>query len=93
MFVKRSDRPIFVRDHLGHSLSRADLPAPDTVRWVARRKAAVVAAVDGGMLTQEEAFDLYGLSEEELGEWRRALGTHGLSALRVTAMQRYRQVR
>lgn len=93
MFVKRSDRPIFVKDHLGHSLSRADLPPPDTVRWVARRKAAVVAAVEGGMLTQEEACDLYGLSEEELDEWRSALGKHGLNALRVTSMQRYRQAR
>ena len=90
MYLKRSDRPIFVKDHSGQTLSRGDLPDPDTKRWVARRKAAVVAAVDGGMLTLEEACDLYGLSEEELGQWRSALSRHGLNALRVTAMQRYR---
>ena len=90
MYLKRSDRPIFVKDHLGHSIARTDLPPADTKRWVARRKAVVVAAVDGGMMTQEEACDLYELSEEELGQWRDALGKHGLNALRVTSIQRYR---
>lgn len=90
MYLKRSDRPIFVKDHLGQSIARTDLPPPDTKRWVARRKAIVVAAVDGGMLTLEEACELYELSEEELEQWRSALGKHGLNALRVTSMQRYR---
>jgi hypothetical protein len=32
-----------------------DLPPPETRRWVARRKAQVVAAVRAGLLTLEEA--------------------------------------
>ena len=35
----------------GSQLAIADLPAPETKRWVIRRKAVVVAAVRGGLLT------------------------------------------
>ena len=49
----------------------APLPPPNTVRWVARRKAAVVAAVRAGKITYEEACSYYQLSEEFLG-WQRA---------------------
>ncbi|WP_185803242.1 DUF1153 domain-containing protein [Pontivivens nitratireducens] len=91
MYLKRTDRPIFVKDHLGRSIARTDLPPPDVKRWVARRKAVVVAAVDGGMLTHEEAYEMYDLTEEELDQWREALGKHGLNALRVTSIQRYRK--
>jgi len=34
----------------GTPLTLADLPKPNTVRWVIRRKAEVVAAVRGGLL-------------------------------------------
>jgi len=36
-----------------------ELPPTNTLRWVARRKAAVVAAVSSGMLTIEEACRRY----------------------------------
>jgi Protein of unknown function (DUF1153) len=36
----------------GGLLTIADLPAPETKRWVIRRKAVVVAAVRGGLLTR-----------------------------------------
>jgi hypothetical protein len=39
----------------GSPLTIADLPAPGTKRWVIRRKAEVVSAVRGGLLTLEEA--------------------------------------
>ena len=39
----------------GSPLTIADLPAPGTKRWVIRRKAEVVAAVRGGLLSLEEA--------------------------------------
>jgi hypothetical protein len=42
-----------------------DLPPVDTKRWVARRKAAVVAAVRSGAIGLEEACRRYGLSGEE----------------------------
>ena len=43
----------------------AELPPPNTKRWVIRRKAAVVAAVRVGEITVEEACRRYQLSEEE----------------------------
>lgn len=90
MYLKRSDRPIFVRDHEGRTISRADLPPADTKRWVAGRKAIVAAAVRGGMLTEDEACEMYDLSEEELAGWMDSLARHGTNGLRVTTMQRYR---
>jgi Protein of unknown function (DUF1153) len=48
----------------------ADLPSAETRRWSIRRKAAVVAAVRGGLLTLEEACTRYALSTEEFLSWR-----------------------
>lgn len=76
----------------GRKLTRSDLPPANTDRWVARRKAVVVAAVDFGLLDSEEACKLYGLSEEELELWRSTVERHGAAALRVTAIQKYRQL-
>ena len=45
----------------GSPLTIADLPTPGTKRWVARRKAEVVAAVRGGLLSLEEACSRYTL--------------------------------
>ncbi|MFO7856126.1 MAG: DUF1153 domain-containing protein [Paracoccaceae bacterium] len=86
-------RPISVIGPDGMRLTREDLPSPGTRRWVARRKAAVVAAVNGGLLSEAEACRLYGLSEEELDSWRSAVARHGVNALRTTALQRYRSTR
>ena len=66
------------------------LPAPDTQRWVTRRKAQVVAAVRGGVLTFEEACERYRLSEEEFKSWMSLLDTHGVRGLRATRTQEYR---
>ena len=46
----------------GSPLTIADLPAPGTRRWVIRRKAEVVAAVRGGLLSLEEACTRYTLT-------------------------------
>ena len=67
-----------------------DLPPPNTKRWVARRKAAVVAAVRSGRITMDEALRRYQLSEEEFLSWQHAFDTHGLAGLRVTRVQLYR---
>ena len=40
---------------LGEPLTLEDLPPQNTQRWVPRRKAEVVAAVNGGLLTVDEA--------------------------------------
>ena len=68
----------------------AELPPANTRRWVARRKAAVVAAVRGGGLTMEEACGYYQLSEEEFLSWERSFERHGLAGLRATRVQQYR---
>jgi hypothetical protein len=49
----------------GSPLTIADLPAPGTKRWVIRRKAEVVAAVRGGLLSLEEACSRYTLTVDE----------------------------
>jgi transposase-like protein len=79
------------RDGLsGRVASPTDLPAPETRRWVARRKAQVVAAVRAGTITLEDACGRYGLSAEEFGAWEQAIDRHGPGALRVTRLQEFR---
>jgi transposase-like protein len=68
----------------------ADLPPANTRRWVVRRKAAVVAAVQSGKITLEEACRRYELTEEEFRSWQRAYQRHGLAGLRATRVQQYR---
>ena len=49
----------------GEKMTRADLPAPAVRRWVPRRKARVVAAVEGGLISREEACSRYAISDEK----------------------------
>ena len=74
----------------GERMTLSDLPAPDTERWVPRRKARVVAAVEGGLISEADARALYGISAEEFGLWRTALTTGGLKGLRVTRARQSR---
>lgn len=92
MYLKRVDGPRQVTLPDGSILSRADLPSPDTRRWVASRKAVVVKAVVYGLITEAEALERYALSAEEFGLWRQAIDKHGEKALRVTTIQKYRQL-
>jgi transposase-like protein len=71
-------------------MSLADLPPADTKRWVASRKAAVVAAVEQRLISIEDACARYGLTPEEFESWRAALGEFGVGALRATRLQLYR---
>ena len=75
----------------GRIPSLADLPPPETRRWVARRKAQVVAAVRAGVLELEEACRRYSLSAEEYATWAQAIDRHGAAALRVTRLRQFRQ--
>ena len=75
----------------GEIASRAiELPAPDTKRWVTRRKAVIVNAVRAGLISLEEVCRRYELSVEEFLAWQRAIDTHGVPGLRVTRLQIYR---
>jgi len=74
----------------GMELTMETLPPPDTRRWVIRRKAEVVAAIRGGLLTAEEACARYSLSEEEVESWQRLIESHGMAGLRTTRVNLYR---
>lgn len=74
----------------GAPLTLADLPPPDTGRWVIRRKAEVVAAVRGNLMTLDEALERYSLTAEEFLAWQRSIDRHGLAGLRTTRLQQYR---
>lgn len=78
-----------VRPH-GKELTLADLPPAETSRWVARRKAEVVAGVNGGLLTAHEACERYQMDLEELVSWQRAVDRDGLSGLRAKSVQENR---
>jgi hypothetical protein len=75
----------------GSPLTIADLPTPGTKRWVIRRKAEVVAAVRGGLLSLEEACSRYMLTVDEFLSWQHSIDRHGLAGLRSTRTQQYRQ--
>lgn len=74
----------------GLPLTIKDLPPTSTKRWVIRRKAEVVAAVRGGLLTLEEACERYTLTVEEFLGWQKAIDQYGLPGLRATRVQQYR---
>lgn len=79
----------YVIGPLGTALTLADLPAFNT-HWVPRKKAEVVCAVRGGLLTADEACDRYSLSLDELASWSAAIDAVGLRGLRVTKCQDFR---
>jgi hypothetical protein len=75
----------------GNVLTLADLPPTNTTRWVVRRKAELVAAVRGGLLSLDEACDRYALTVEEFMSWNLNVESHGLRGLRATKLQTYRR--
>ena len=82
--------PSYVIGPDGSPLTMASLPKPGTKRWVIRRKAEVVAAVRGGLLSVEEACNRYRLTVDELLSWQSLIEKHGLAGLRTTRIQQYR---
>ncbi len=74
---------------LGEALTLGMLPPASTGRWTIRRKAEVVAAVSGGLLSFDEACERYSLSVEELTTWQRAVHRSGMPGLRVTKIGFY----
>ena len=80
----------YVLGPTGAPLTLSDLPPGDTQRWVIRRKAEVVAAVHGGLLSLDEACSRYSLTSEEFLGWQKSIERHGLAGLRTTRLQQYR---
>ena len=68
-------------------------PETGESRWVPRRKAQVVVAVRGGLLSLDDACVRYALTVEEFLSWQTAMTKYGLPGLRATHAQEYRQNR
>lgn len=92
MIENQKIRPAQVVGPLGEPLSLETLPAPGTTRWVVRRKAEVVAAVNGGLLSVDEVCERYDLTVEEFASWQRAVDRSGMPGLRVTRIQHYKSL-
>jgi hypothetical protein len=92
MIENQKIRPAKVIGPLGEALTLDTLPPSDTTRWVVRRKAEVVAAVNGGLLTVDEVCDRYSLTVEEFASWQRAIDRSGMPGLRVTRIQHYKSL-
>ncbi len=91
MMYEDGPRPDSVPGPYG-PLTLADLPGPETKRWVTRRKAEILAAIAGGLIDRIDACNRYSISAEELALWERALACAGVPGLRVTRVQVYRPV-
>ena len=74
----------------GSPLTLSNLPPPNTRRWSPRRKAEVVAAVRGGLLSLDEACSRYTLTVDEYLSWQKSMSEHGMGGLRTTRIQQYR---
>lgn len=89
--ISETTKPGSVIGPLGEQLTIDMLPPSTTKRWVIRRKAQVVAAVKGGLLTIDQVCDRYSLTIEEFASWQRAFDRIGLPGLRTTRLQQYRR--
>jgi hypothetical protein len=85
-------RPVSVIGPLGEVLTLDALPSLNSTRWVIRRKAEVVSAVNGGLLSTEEACERYGLTADEFASWQQAVDQSGVPGLRATRLGYYRDL-
>ncbi len=74
----------------GSPLTLENLPPVGTKRWVVRRKAEVVLAVQAGLLSLAQACERYNLSVEEFLSWQGAITHYGVEGLHITWVQNYR---
>jgi hypothetical protein len=72
----------------GRPLTLGDLPPVKPNRWFPAHKANVVAAVLGGLITEDQACERYKLTREEFMTWKRAFYSGGAKGLRVTRTKR-----
>ena len=93
MMEYHNSRPARIVGPHREIITRDTLPPADTSRWVASRKAQVVAAVESGLMTIDEVMQRYRLSLEEFYSWQRALSRAGVPGLRVSWSQQDRAAR
>lgn len=75
----------------GKEITLDDLPPAGVTRWGCHRKAMVVLAVFGGLLTIDEACHRYQMSVEEFLSWESGYLNYGLDGVKVGASQHYRR--
>ncbi len=85
-------RPARVIGADGRPLTAADLPARD-VRWNKKRRAQVVAAVRGNLLSFQEAARRYRLSPGEYAAWEKELLFGIAERRRATERREFRVLR
>ena len=93
MMEYHNSRPARIVGPNHEIITRDSLPPAHTTRWVASRKAQVVAAVESGLMTIEEVMLRYRLSVEEFYAWQRAMDRAGVPGLRVAWSQQDRASR
>ncbi len=93
MMEYSNSRPARIVGPMREILTRDTLPPANTSRWVASRKAQVVAAVESGLMTIDEVMRRYRLSLEEFYSWQRAMDRAGVPGLRVAWSQEDRAAR
>ena len=93
MIEYHNSRPARIVGAFREIITRDNLPPANTTRWVASRKAQVVAAVESGLMTIDEVMLRYRLSLEEFYSWQRAMDRAGVSGLRVAWSQQDRASR
>ena len=76
-----ADRHNSLRPALAARTPEPSLPPAGTRRWVARRKAQVVEAVQSGKIRLDEALGRYELSIEEFSAWKRRFFRSGVDGL------------
>lgn len=87
-YTKTATSPRIIRGPDGRPLSLSDLPGSEAGRWVASKKAVVVSAVLGGLLTIDEACHRYRLTIDEFLQWQKALDSKGLKGLQISQIQK-----
>jgi len=92
MIENQKIRPSQVIGPLGEPLTIDSLPSANTKRWIIRRKAEVVAAVNGGLLSIDEVCKRYDMTLEEFASWQRAVDRSGMQGLRSTRAKQYRDL-
>lgn len=68
-------------------IAKGLLPPSNTKRWIGRRKAQVIAAIDTGMIALGDACRFYNLTIEEFLGWREETHERG-SAVRRRRFER-----
>jgi hypothetical protein len=87
---KQAEREVAVSTR-SRQCAEVTLPPSDTVRWVASRKIIVLAAIDAGSLSIEEACLMYRLSIEEIASWSRLTELYGRDGLKISRLGEYRK--